>query len=259
MLMYELFSRWQEYMLAAALIYARIAVIFLFLPFLNNNVLGHMVTRNAVILLLIFGLWPLVGGDVSQVNGGDYAVLALKEAVVGLALGCMVAFPFWVFHAIGAYIDVARGATISSSIDPVNGLESAETSNLLNLFAGVIFLEAGGMQLLLSLLIDSYQQVGLLNSIEIRLETLIPYLGRLVANSFMLAAPVLLTLILSEVLLGLLSRFTPQMNAFSVSLTIKSMIAFFIFMIYFGPVFPGEMMKMMGDFAGYELFVKGGH
>ncbi|VEB43303.1 type III secretion system protein SpaR [Chromobacterium violaceum] len=46
------------------------------------------------------------------------------------------------------------------------------------------------------------------------------------------------TLLLSEAVLGLLSRFAPQMNAFAVSLTVKSAAALLIMLLYFAPVLP---------------------
>lgn len=54
----------------------------------------------------------------------------------------------------------------------------------------------------------------------------------LMQGSIMLAAPVLIVMMLSEVLLGVFSRYCPQLNPFSLSLTLKSTIAFAVFLLY---------------------------
>jgi type III secretion protein T len=59
-----------------------------------------------------------------------------------------------------------------------------------------------------------------------------------------ISSPVVAALLLSEVVLGLLSRFAPQMNAFAVSLTVKSGIALFIMLLYFSPFLPERIMQL---------------
>jgi type III secretion protein T len=59
-----------------------------------------------------------------------------------------------------------------------------------------------------------------------------------------LASPVIATMLMSELALGLLSRFSPQLNAFSVSLTLKSLIAVAVMVIYFSPIFPDELHRI---------------
>ncbi|MGC8170069.1 flagellar biosynthetic protein FliR, partial [Salmonella enterica] len=71
---------------------------------------------------------------------------------------------------------------------------------------------------------------------------LLGFIGKITARALVLASPVLAVLLLSEIILGLLSRFAPQMNAFAISLTVKSLLALFILLIYFSPVLsPGVM------------------
>ena len=50
-----------------------------------------------------------------------------------------------------------------------------------------------------------------------------------------IAAPALLAMLLADLLLGMLSRFAPQLNAFSIALTVKSVIACLILLMYLGP------------------------
>lgn len=253
--MLNLVLEFQDRLVLISLMYARIVPIFMLLPVLNSGVLANMLIRNATILAIIIGIWPAVNPDVmlSQFNAFDLLGLAFKEALVGTSIGLVLSMPFWIFSAIGSYIDVARGASMGSLIDPTSGQESTETSNFINFCVCAMYMQLGGLKLLLDSLVQSYQRIGLTEGFTINVETVFPYLGRLFEQGFVLASPVLLALLLSEALLGLLSRFTPQLNAFSVSMTIKSTIAIFILSLYFGYMMPDQLPQMMHEYAGWNI------
>jgi type III secretion protein T len=61
--------------------------------------------------------------------------------------------------------------------------------------------------------------------------------------------------LISEALLGLLSRYAPQMNAFSVSLTVKSLVALVVLMLYFGVHLPDEVLRMGMKSHGLERYL----
>jgi len=91
------------------------------------------------------------------------------------------------------------------------------------------------------------------DGITVNISVALQFLGELFEHGFILAAPVLLTLFLTEALLGLLSRFTPQLSAFSVAMTIKSTIAIFILSLYFGYMMPDQLPQFMEKYAQWHL------
>ena len=126
------------------LMYARISPIFLILPILNNSVLSNTVIRNATILALVIGLWHTAGAaQMSAVPGVDqldYLFLAGKEIVVGASIGFVMSLPFWIFNAVGGFIDLSRGSSMGSMLDPISGQESTEMQNFINYCVCVVFL-----------------------------------------------------------------------------------------------------------------------
>ncbi|AUH51332.1 EscT/YscT/HrcT family type III secretion system export apparatus protein [Chromobacterium sp. ATCC 53434] len=240
---FSLFFEVHGWVAAAALGFARVAPVFFILPFLNSNVLTGMV-RTAVAMMVALGLWPHPPLAQQAFQALPLLALLMREATVGLLLACLLAWPFWVFHALGSIIDNQRGATLSSSIDPANGVDTSELANLFNLFAAAVYLQGGGMGLMLDVMRQSYQ---LLDPLGDGLPPLAPVLGMLnqvIAKSIVLASPVMAALLLSEAVLGLLSRFAPQMNAFAVSLTVKSAVALLIMLLYFAPVLPDTILRL---------------
>jgi type III secretion protein SpaR/YscT/HrcT len=236
---------------AAAMGFARIAPVFFILPFLNNNILTGVV-RTSIVMWVALALWPHTGEPIPSFPWFPFALIMIREVMVGILLGCLLAWPFWVFHALGSIIDNQRGATLSSSIDPANGIDTSELANFFNLFAAAVYLERGGMRLMLELLQQSYQLCSPLGNCVPSLPAVLGLLNQAVSQGLVLASPVIATLLISEAVLGLLSRFAQQMNAFSVSLTVKSVVAFLIILLYFSPILPQRVWQVTAHPAGLQ-------
>lgn len=211
--------------------YARLAVIFYMLPVLGERVLSGLVIKNILISLTIIGLWPSFQEVISPEQG--WFILLVQEFVVGLLLALTLCVPFWIAISVGELLDNQRGATLSDSIDPVNGGQSSVLSGFMNFAFGALFFVSNGVQFILESMIESYKifpRGGSLLSFQ--WQELGFFLMVMVKNSIMLAAPVLIVMMIAEVLLGIFARYCPQLNPFSLSLTVKSFIAFIVFLLY---------------------------
>ncbi len=253
---FGLFFEVHGWVAAAALGFARVAPVFFVLPFLNSNVLNGVV-RIAVTTLVALGLWPHPLEAMPPFQALPYLLLIAREVGIGVLLACLLAWPFWVFHALGSIIDNQRGATLSSSIDPANGVDTSEMANLFNLFAAVVYLQGGGMALMLEVFQQSYQLCDPLGGCAPALLPVLSLINQIMSQALVLASPVVAALLLSEVLLGLLSRFASQMNAFSVSLTVKSAIALLMLLFYFGAVLPDRIAQLAFPASALPTWLKG--
>lgn len=240
---YPLFFDIHAWLLGATLGFARLAPAFFLLPFFNASVLGGTL-RMVVIMIVSLGFWPSPDPAMAQMDLGSYLSVLACELVIGLVLGCLLAWPFWVLHAVGNYIDNQRGATLSSTIDPANGVDTSELSNFLNIFASTIYLQGGGLLIIVQAVADSYAFYGPLHGFGLGAGALVGFIGKLVARVLVLASPVVASMLLTEFNLGLLARFAPQLNAFSVSLTVKSLVAFLVMLLYFGALLPDEVVRI---------------
>ncbi|WP_025339845.1 type III secretion system export apparatus subunit SctT [Pseudomonas sp. FGI182] len=239
----SLFFDLHGWLAGAMVCFARLAPVFFMLPFLNSRALTGA-PRNAVIVLVGMALWPYTAGTLPRLDSLGFYGLLLREAGVGVILGCLLSWPFWVLHGMGNLIDNQRGAMLGNTIDPANGDDTSELANFLQLFAAVIYLEGGGMALLVETLSHSYQLCSPVFGCELRIEPLLGLIDPLISKMLIISAPVVATLLLTEALLGLLARFAPQMNAFSVSLTVKGAIALLVLLLYFSAHLPDEILRL---------------
>lgn len=239
----DLFFDLHAWLAGAALVYARLAPIFFMLPFLNGGVLSGT-PRAAVIILVGLALWPAAVETLPPLDVFGFALLIAREAAIGIALGALLGWPFWIMHGMGNLIDNQRGAMLGSTVDPSTGSDTSELANFLQLFGAVIYLAGGGMTLVLETVVRSYRLCAPDRECHFSWQPLISFLDPLVAKVVVISAPVVGMLLLSEALLGLLARYTPQLNAFSLSLAIKGPIALVVLLLYLGSYLPDEIRRM---------------
>ncbi|EBJ5114587.1 EscT/YscT/HrcT family type III secretion system export apparatus protein [Salmonella enterica] len=250
--MFLLYLEWERYISCFFLVYARVAVIFYFLPVLGGRILSHIVIKNMVITLVIIGLWPCFDFSVTDVE--EKTLILCRESITGLGLALIVCVPFWIATSFGELIDNQRGATISDSIDPVHGLQSSIFSSFLTFAYGAIFFQMGGGKELVDILAESYVLLPIgkpLSGVNWMDAGIL--LNSLIKESIILASPVMIVMMTSEVLLGVLSRYCPQLNPFSLSLTIKSILAFGIFFLYGMYTLMQQNSKM--NYIGYIRYL----
>ncbi|WP_338524089.1 type III secretion system export apparatus subunit SctT [Pseudomonas batumici] len=237
-----------NFILVLAIGVARVSAAVYLLPFFSRDMLGGMFTKNTLILLIVIGLAPLIMPAIPDAPRMGIAMLIFNEFLIGLTIGIPLAFPFWVAYIIGELIDNQRGATMGDTLNPAVGSEASPLSSFITFFWCAAFLLGGGMLGLMQLLAESYRILAVGQVFVLSREAILSLVGvmqQAVAKGVILAGPAIVSMFLAEVSLGVLSRFAPQLNAFSISLTIKSLIAILVMLVYFGPVLPGELMRLV--------------
>ena len=223
-----------RFLKAISLSQARLLPLLAMLPFMNRTMVPRVIAFG-----MAAGLSLLVAPVLarSPVPDGLMLVLVLlKEGLLGLTLGRLVALPFWMFEAVGFIIDNQRGASMAATLNPLTGNDSSPLGLLFSFAFIVYFLTAGGMPLLLGLVYDSYRLWPPLSFWphwgEDAATLLMSQLNRLVTSGLLMAAPVLLVMFLAELGLALVSRFAPQLQVFFLAMPIKSALALFVLILY---------------------------
>ncbi len=226
-----------EYLLAVALSLPRIGGALLFAPFFKAELIGGMQARGAIVLLMGIFVYPLVSAQVQPGITFDYLlVLVIKELFLGLLLGIVPLAIFWGFQAVGNLIDNQRGATAASSLDPLVGDQSSPFGTLMLHSCIFIFFMVGGFYLYMSLIFQSYAVWSASEFFPQFSLELVDFLVRNLLYTLelcvLLAAPLVITLFLTELCMGLIGRFAPQLDVFFLSMPIKCLVAVFILLIY---------------------------
>lgn len=225
-----LFSWLHDLFQNALLSSVRLFAAFSFLPFLNDKFILSRTTRGIIIFLMAL---CLSGNE--HYPAAEFSVVSiLSEIITGTVMGLVYSTPFFIFAAFGEYIDNQRGANISDTSDPTTGTDASPFSTFMNLFSVSFFLLNDGLVLLMTSVQDSFRLLppGTLLT-EIHYVPVFDWLTNSLSLSLLFCMPVLIILFISEVSLGILALYNSQLNPFSLSLSIKSIIAFLLALLLF--------------------------
>jgi flagellar biosynthetic protein FliR len=146
--------------------------------------------------------------------------LVMGEVLAGLAIGFAVQIGFAAAMLAGEVIGNAMGLGFAGMVDPNSGASSPAIGQFLSILATFLFLAIGGHLMLATIVIDSYRALppgdAWLGAKSI--EGLVRFGGDLFAAGLAIALPGGFSLILVQIVMGMLSRSAPAMNLFSVGL-----------------------------------------
>jgi type III secretion protein T len=225
--------------LGLTLVQARLMPMFLLVPLFNRSIVPRTIAFgiSAGLGLLILPTLP-----VATIGFGPELILLVgKEAVLGAILGFLVAVPFWIFETLGFVIDNQRGASMAATLNPLTGHDSSPLGMLTAMAFITFFMVAGGIQVMLGLIYDSYRQWPPLSFwprwTPEAATLLLQQINRLMTLGLLLAAPALMAMFLAELGLALANRFAPQLQVFFLAMPIKSALGIFVLCLYAATLF----------------------
>ncbi len=235
-------SQVKTFLLSLAWTQPRILAMCLPIPIFTRSHLPGML-RMAVAagmgLVVAPTLMPAVAA--SEWTAAQIGLLLVKEAFIGLVMGCLLAVPFWAFEALGFLMDNQRGATMGATLDPLTGNDSSPLGSLFSQAFIVFFLVSGGFLLMLDILYGSFALWSVFAWMpHLRADAvpvLIAQFMRLVQLALVLAAPAIVVMLLAEIGLAIISRFVPQLQVFFLAMPIKSALVFLVLALYVGTLF----------------------
>lgn len=152
--------------------------------------------------------------------------LAVQEAVFGLTAGFVTSLSLAAIQVAGQIVDVQIGFGMVNVLDPQLGTQVPLIGSFYQVLAMLIFLLSNGHHQLLRAAVASFHAVPL-DRFTLAPD-LQPYIVQLFSHAFVLglklALPVLATLLLTDVGIGLMSRAVPQMNLFVIGLPAKVLV-----------------------------------
>ena len=170
---------------------------------------------------------------------GAYLLLVMKEAMTGLFIGIIAFIVMSAIQIAGGFIDFQMGFAIANVIDPQTGAQSPLLGQFFNSLAILLLLALNGHHMLLDGIFYSYQFMPV-NHLwpAFGEERLVEFVIRTFATSFAIAfqmsIPVVATLFLVDLALGITARTVPQLNIFVVGFPIKIGVSFIVLLITMG-------------------------
>src|SRR5699024_5217933 len=165
----------------------------------------------------------------------NFILLLIKEIAVGLLIGLISYMVMSVVQIAGGFIDFQMGFAIANVIDPQTGAQSPLIGQYFYMIAILFFLSVDGHHILLNGMIHSYTLIpldGFLSFHEGFGEFILLTFNRLFLIAFQMALPLVGSLFLVDVALGIIARTVPQLNVFVVGLPLKIAVSFFVLFFF---------------------------
>jgi len=232
------------------LVFARVAALLRTAPLTSSSAIPPL-ARGSLAFFVSIIFFYLVGDIYGPIppTGLGYAFVLIAELALGIIMGLFLQIVFAVFQTAGQLFSFQMGFGASQVFDPLAQVEIPLIGQFLNLIGIGVFLAVGGtLRLFVSGLAGSFKVLkgtDLLVAGSFLEETLIKSIGGLFEQSFILAIPILGTLILISVSMGLLAKAAPQMNLLIVGFPIQIGVGFIIMLI--ATPFIAERMTLLID------------
>ncbi|MCQ2612919.1 MAG: flagellar biosynthetic protein FliR [Treponemataceae bacterium] len=185
----------------------------------------------------------------------QFVLLLIGEGLIGVLIGFYINLIFGVFSTAGQFFSFQMGFSAAQSYDALSQVENPLMGQYLNLMAMLIFLQTKGFQnLFLRGLTQSYTVLNAYSLVMAReniLGFLLGGLTQLFLDAFLIAFPMIASLFLVSVTMGLLAKAAPQMNLFSESLPVSMIVSFLLLTLllpimvnYFSNVFESTFSNL---------------
>jgi type III secretion protein T len=230
----------------------RIGTAVLVVPLFPASVFPTLL-RGAVGVSLSLYLYPHMAAALpAEIAPLAWIALVGKEALLGALVGLAVGSLVWAFGCAGEVIDFQVGFANAQIFDPFGGHGTGPLGAVMMRIGLVLFVAGGGLQVLASLLFESFH-LWPLGSFYPRMTPLADLagssfhsLGELIVR---LSAPAVLLLALVDLGFGLVGRLVPQLNVFFFTMPLKAALAavmIALYLSYLADIVSGQLTDLQG-------------
>lgn len=218
------------------LVFVRIYALLRVSPITSSEAIPG-IARVAITFFAAFAVLPSVvaSGYPVPASGLDFILLAVGEMLIGILTGLFLVLLFAVFQLAGQFFSLQMGFGASQVFDPLAQIEIPLVGQFLNMIAMMIFVISGGMQrIFLHGVLGSFTALtaaDLAGAGQDVLPLVTGSLGRLFEQSLVLAFPILGTLFLLQVTMGLFGKAAPQMNLLMLGFPLAIGVAFMLILL----------------------------
>lgn len=222
------------YFSAFFLVFLRIITFFVALQVLFPSGLPNTIKISFCAIISFFIVSSIDYSSVQGINNGFiYIEQCACEIITGLVLGYLTNLVFICGKIAGNFMDIQVGFSMMSIFDPTTRSNETLIERILAFLSIVLFLVIDGHHILIKALIDSF------NVVHIGKFALGDQSAMYALNAFTqfliigikIAMPIVIVLIITDIVMGLVSRTVPQLNVMILGMPVKILLGFSIFML----------------------------
>lgn len=187
-------------------------------------------------------------------TGLSYMLLVVGEGLVGMIMGMFITLVFTTFQTAGQFFSLQMGFGASQVFDPMSQVEIPLVGQFFNLVAMFVFITTEGFnRLFLTGVLRSFKAIRAVDVLQANEELaglMIFGLSSLFEQALIISLPILGTLVIVNISLGLMAKAAPQMNLLMLGFPAAILIAFLVMFLAL-PLIIGAFDRILQ--GGFEV------
>lgn len=179
-------------------------------------------------------------------------LVTVAQVAIGLTTGFIVQLVFSALLFAGQGVALSMGLGFAAMVDPQNGQQVPVIAQLYVMASTLVFLSLDGHLVLIKMLVDSFTSlpIGIEGITKADIWTILIWSSRMFAGGLLLTMPIVASLLLVNISLGVATRAAPQLNIFSVGFPVTLMLGMVLVWLTL-PDFLGQFTGLLTE--AYDL------
>ena len=222
----------------------RIAAMLMAAPIFSIRQIPVRFRMLLAVLITVLVQPVLPAAPMVPVFSTDALLILLQQLAIGVALGFLLQMAFNALIFGGQVMAYSMGLGFANMMDPANGVQVPVVSQFWLILAMLAFLLMNGHLVLISAIVDTFVVLPVAADGLGRagIWELLGWASRMFAAGLVMAMPVIISLLLINIGMGVVSRAAPQLNIFAIGFPITLMTGFILIWI--------TLPQVIGNFGG---------
>ena len=221
----QMFPKANTYIMAGALVFARMIGFFRFCPIFNRKDIPPLVKIPLALIVTSFIL-PFLSPEKVFSECDSFMLSLLLNVVVGAMIGYMAQLITIAIDCGAEMINMQMGLQSATALDPTTSAQVSILTKMISLMGILIFINVGGVYWLFKALLRSFEVFPLYSSHVplaqlVKMDLLVKMSSNTLYMGLQIASPVLMATLAQDIILGVISRTAPQVNVFQLSFLFK--------------------------------------
>ncbi len=216
------------------LLFVRMLGIFILTPFFGTKNVPTIFKIGLGFFAAVIVFDTMGPVDLQINNVLDYFIVVISEFIVGLVIGLASMISFSAIYLAGQLIDYQLGFGLVNILDIHSETQVPLMGNFIYILTILIFMLMNGHYTLFTMLAKSVDIIPI-GKVAFDLPGMSQVLTKMVSDMFILgfriSAPIILTTLLTDLTLGIISRTIPQLNVFMIGMPAKIFVGIFTLLI----------------------------
>lgn len=213
--------------------FVRVLALFMSAPVLSHRSIPGRVKIGLALAVAIVAA-PSPASPTAGIFSAAAPLLLLQQMLIGVMMGFAVKVVFAAIDLAGNVMGLQMGLSFAAFVDPVNASQTPLVGSFLNILATLLFLALDGHLTLIGSITQSFELAPVSAQFfgGIGWERLTALGTGLFQFGLQLSLPVVATMLVINLTLGVMSRAAPQLNLFSVGFPLTALTGVVLFAVY---------------------------